>query len=174
MTTLDENRAVTQLAKKAGVGVEEVQNLCIWGNHSATQYPDFYNAKINNQAVMDVLNDETWLQGEFLTTIQQRGASIIKARGASSAASAANAVVDGIRNLVTETPDGTYYSMCLSSKGEYGVDQDLIFSYPCQTKNGECIVVDGIEHKGFGKEKFDATLEELRSERDTVKSLGLI
>jgi malate dehydrogenase len=174
MTTLDENRAVTQLAKKAGVGVQEVQNLCIWGNHSATQYPDFYNAKINNKAVMEVVTDETWLQGEFLTTIQQRGASIIKARGASSAASAANAVVDGVRSLVSETSEGAYYSMCLSSKGEYGVDEGLIFSYPCQTKNGKCVVVEGIEHKGFGKEKFDATLEELRSERDTVKSLGLI
>jgi malate dehydrogenase len=162
------------MAKKAGVGVEEVENLCIWGNHSVTQYPDFYNTTINGKPVTEVINDEAWLQGEFLTTIQQRGAAIIKARGASSAASAANAVVDGIRSLVTESTDGAYYSMCLSSKGEYGVDEGLIFSYPCQTKNGECVVVEGITHEGFGKEKFDATLDELRSERDTVKSLGLI
>ena len=174
MTTLDENRAVTQIAKKAGVAVEDVENLCIWGNHSATQYPDFYNTTIKGSPVVDVINDEQWLQGEFLTTVQQRGAAIIKARGASSAASAANAVVDGVNALVSETPDGKYYSMCLSSSGEYGVDEGLIFSYPCQTKNGKCVVVEGIEHTGFGKEKFDATLAELRSERDTVKSLGLI
>ena len=174
MTTLDENRAVSQLAKKAGVGVDEVENLCIWGNHSATQYPDFYNTTISGRPATEVITDETWLQGEFLTTIQQRGASIIKARGASSAASAANAVVDGIRNLVTDSNEGSNYSMCLSSKGEYGVDEGLIFSYPCQTKNGECVVVGGIGHEGFGKEKFEATLGELRSERDTVKSLGLI
>ena len=174
MTTLDENRAVTQIAKKAGVAVEDVENLCIWGNHSATQYPDFYNTTINGSPVVDVIKDEEWLQGEFLTTVQQRGAAIIKARGASSAASAANAVVDGVNALVSETPDGKYYSMCLSSTGQYGVDEGLIFSYPCQTKNGKCVVVEGIEHTGFGKEKFDATLAELRSERDTVKSLGLI
>ena len=151
-----------------------VSNLTIWGNHSATQYPDFYNTKIDGAAVTDKISDDAWLKSDFITTVQKRGAAIIKARGASSAASAANAVVDGIRNLVTETPAGETYSMCLASKGEYGVDQDLIFSFPCRTENGQIKVVEGIEHNDFGKEKFQTTLEELRSERDTVKSQGLI
>ena len=168
------NRAITQVAKKANVGVEEVENLVIWGNHSATQYPDFMNATINGKKLTDVVNDEEWLKGEFLTTIQQRGAAIIKARGASSAASAANAVVDGISNLVNDTPQGKHYSMCLSSTGQYGVDEGLIFSFPCRTVNGKLEVVEGIEHHGFGKEKFEVTLDELRSERDTVQGLGLI
>ena len=174
MTTLDENRAITQIAKKAGVGVEAVQNLTIWGNHSATQYPDYHNTKINGKPLLETLNDESWLQGEFLSTVQQRGAAIIKARGASSAAIAANAVVDGINALVTETPDGNTYSMCLSSNGEYGVDQGLIFSFACRTENGKCVVVEGIEQQAYGKEKFQTTLDELRGERDAVKSMGLI
>ena len=174
MTTLDENRAITQIAKKAGVGVEDVQNLTIWGNHSATQYPDYHNTKINGKPLLETLNDESWLQGEFLSTVQQRGAAIIKARGASSAASAANAVVDGINALVTETPDGKTYSMCLSSKGEYGVDEGLIFSFACRTENGKCVVVEGIEQQSYGQEKFQTTLDELRGERDAVKSMGLI
>jgi len=174
MTTLDENRAITQIAKKAGVGVEDVQNLTIWGNHSATQYPDYHNTKINGKPLLETLNDESWLQGEFLSTVQQRGAAIIKARGASSAASAANAVVDGINALVTETPDGKTYSMCLSSNGEYGVDEGLIFSFACRTENGKCVVVEGIEQQSYGQEKFQTTLDELRGERDAVKSMGLI
>lgn len=174
MTTLDENRAKTQLAQKAGAEVMNVKNMTIWGNHSATQYPDFFNAKIDGKTVTDVISDTEWLKGDFIKTVQQRGAAIIKARGASSAASAANAVVDGIRNLVTETPAGETYSMCLASNGEYGVDKGLIFSYPCRTEGGKVKVVEGIEHNEFGKQKFQATLEELRGERDAVKSLGLI
>lgn len=174
MTTLDENRAVTQIAKKAGVGVNEVTNLTIWGNHSATQYPDYHNAKIKGRPLLEMLNNESWLQGEFLTTVQQRGAAIIKARGASSAASAANAVVDGISRLVNETPAGETYSMCLSSTGQYGVDAGLIFSFACRTENGKVVVVEGLEQKPYGQEKFLKTLNELRSERDTVKELGLI
>ncbi len=174
MTTLDENRAKTQLAQKAGAEVMNVKNMTIWGNHSATQYPDFFNAKIDGKAVTDVISDTEWLKGDFIKTVQQRGAAIIKARGASSAASAANAVVDGIRNLVTDTPAGETYSMCLASNGEYGVDKGLIFSYPCRTEGGKVRVVEGIEHNEFGKQKFQATLEELRGERDAVKSLGLI
>jgi malate dehydrogenase len=174
MTTLDENRAKTQLAKKAGVDVTAVSNMTIWGNHSATQYPDFYNAKINNQSAAQVITDEAWLKGEFIEVVQKRGAAIIKARGASSAASAANAVVDGVRNLVTETPAGQTYSMCLCSQGQYGVDEGLIFSFPCRTENGQIKVVEGIDHNAFGQEKFKTTLDELRSERDSVKELGLI
>lgn len=174
MTTLDENRAKTQLAQKAGAEVMNVKNMTIWGNHSATQYPDFFHAKIDGKVATDVISDTEWLKGDFIKTVQQRGAAIIKARGASSAASAANAVVDGIRNIVTETPAGETYSMCLCSNGEYGVDKGLIFSYPCRTEGGKVKVVEGIEHNEFGKQKFQATLEELRGERDAVKSLGLI
>lgn len=174
MTSLDENRAKSQLAIKAGVPVTAVTNMTIWGNHSATQYPDFFNAKIGGKAVADVISDTTWLKGDFIKTVQQRGAAIIKARGASSAASAANAVVDGVRSLVTDTPAGNSFSMCLSSNGEYGVDKGLIFSFPCRVEGGKLRVVEGIQHNEFGKEKFNATLEELRSERDSVKSMGLI
>lgn len=174
MTSLDENRAVTQIAQKAGVPVTAVSNMTIWGNHSATQYPDFFNAKVNGKPVTEVISDHEWLKGDFLKTVQQRGAAIIKARGASSAASAANAVVDGIRRLTTETPAGNSFSMCLSSNGEYGVDKGLIFSYPCRVEGGKLKVIEGIKHNEFGQEKFKATLEELRSERDSVKSMNLI
>lgn len=174
MTTLDENRAKAQLALKAGVEVNTVKNMTIWGNHSATQYPDFFNATINGKAVTDVISDLEWLKGDFIKTVQQRGAAIIKARGLSSAASAANAAIDGIFNLVHETPAGQTYSMCLSSNGEYGVDKGLIFSYPCRTEGGKIKVVEGIKLNEFGQEKFKLTLDELRGERDAVKSLGLI
>ncbi|MCM2349803.1 MAG: malate dehydrogenase [Bacteriovoracaceae bacterium] len=174
MTTLDENRAKTQLAQKAGVDVVAVKNMTIWGNHSATQYPDFYNATINGKHVIDVISDLEWLKGDFIKTVQQRGAAIIKARGASSAASAANAVVDGIRNLVTETPALETFSMCLASNGEYGVDKGLICSYPCRVEGGKIKVVEGLKHNDFGQEKFKLTIDELRSERDAVKSLNLI
>lgn len=174
MTTLDENRAKAQLAIKANTDVSAVKNLTIWGNHSATQYPDFFNAKINGKAVTDVIADHEWLKGDFIKTVQQRGAAIIKARGLSSAASAANAAIDGIRNLVTETAAGETYSMCLASNGEYGVEKGLIFSYPCRTEGGKIKIVEGIKHNEFGQEKFKLTHDELRGERDAVKSLGLI
>lgn len=174
MTMLDENRAKTQLAQKAGVDVTAVNNMTIWGNHSATQYPDFFNAQINGKSAADVITDKTWLEGEFITTVQKRGAAIITARGASSAASAANAAVDGIYNLTHDTKAGETYSMCLASSGQYGVDEGLIFSYPCRTENGVVKVVENIAHNDFGQAKFDATLEELKSERIAVKELGLI
>ncbi len=174
MTTLDENRAKAQLALKAGVDVSAVNNMTIWGNHSATQYPDFYNATINGKFANEVIADEAWLKGDFIKTVQQRGAAIIKARGLSSAASAANAAINGIRNIVTETPTGETYSMCLSSNGEYGVDKGLIFSYPCRTEGGKVKVIEGIKHNDFGQEKLKVTLDELRGERDAVKSLNLI
>ncbi|WPU66391.1 malate dehydrogenase [Peredibacter starrii] len=174
MTTLDENRAKAQLALKAGVDVSSVKNMTIWGNHSATQYPDFYNALINGKPVTDIITDTEWLKGDFIKTVQQRGAAIIKARGLSSAASAANAAIDGIYNLVHETPAGQTYSMCLASNGEYGVDKGLIFSFPCRTEGGKIKIIEGIKHNEFGQEKFKLTLDELRGERDAVKSLGLI
>ncbi len=174
MTSLDENRAKAQLAIKAGVDVNAVTNMTIWGNHSATQYPDFYNAKINGKAATDVITDHEWLKGDFLKTVQQRGAAIIKARGLSSAASAANAAVDGVHSLFTETAAGHTFSMCLASNGEYGVDKGLIFSYPCRVEGGKVKVIEGINHNDFGQEKFKLTLEELKAERDAVKSLGLI
>ena len=174
MTMLDENRAKIQLAQKAGVDVTKVQNMTIWGNHSATQYPDFYNANIDGKPASEVIGDEAWLKADFISTVQQRGAAIINARGASSAASAANACVQGVYNLTHDTPAGETFSMCLSSTGQYGVDAGLIFSYPCRTENGKVVVVEGLEHNEFGKEKFQATLDELKNERDTVKELGLI
>lgn len=174
MTTLDENRAKTQLAQKAGVDVSAVTNMTIWGNHSATQYPDFFNAKINGKSANDVISDKEWLQTTFIETVQKRGAAIIKARGLSSAASAANAVVDGIYNLTHDTKGDNTYSMCLASNGQYGVDAGLIFSFPCKTVNGKLVVVEGVKHNDFATEKFNKTLNELRDERNAVSELGLI
>lgn len=174
MTMLDENRAKTQLAQKAGVDVTAVSNMAIWGNHSATQYPDFYTAKINGKSAATVITDTEWLKTTFIETVQKRGAAVIKARGLSSAASAANAVVDGIFALTHETAAGNTFSMCLASDGQYGVDKGLIFSFPCTVKNGKLSVVEGIEFNEFSKEKFNLTLNELRSERDSVRELGLI
>ncbi len=174
MTMLDELRGRTQLAKKAGVDINCISEMTIWGNHSATQYPDFYNAKINGKSAYDVINDDAWLKDTFVTTVQQRGAAVIKARGASSAASAANAIIRGVNNLITDTKDGESYSMCLSSNGEYGVDSGLMFSYPTRTTNGVIKVVEGLKFNEYAQEKFDATLNELRKERDTVKELGLL
>lgn len=174
MTRLDENRARTQLAQKASVDITTINNMTIWGNHSATQYPDFFNAKINGKPVTDTISDHDWLKSEFITTVQKRGAAIIEARGASSAASAANAVVDSVYDLTHDTPAGETYSVALCSQGQYGVDEGIIFSYPCRTEAGKLVVVEGVEHNDFGKEKFNTTLEELKSERDAVKEMGLI
>lgn len=174
MTMLDENRARYQLAHKANVDVKEVTNLAIWGNHSTTQYPDFYHAKINGKAVTDVISDMSWLQNDFIPVVQKRGAAVIKARGASSAASAANAIVDGLRCLSQDAKAGDHFSMALYSKGEYGIDKGLIFSFPCRNENGVIKVVTGIEHNAFAQEKIQLTLQELRGERDAVKELGLI
>lgn len=174
MTMLDENRAKTQLAQKAGVDVTAVTNMVIWGNHSATQYPDFYAAKINGKSASTVISDTEWLKTTFIETVQKRGAAIIKARGLSSAASAANAVVGGIYNLTHDTAPGDTFSMCLASNGQYGVDIGLIFSFPCTVKDGKLNVVESVELNEFSKEKFNVTLNELRSERDSVRELGLI
>ena len=174
MTMLDELRARTQLAKKAGVDITNVSEMTIWGNHSATQYPDFYSAKINGTSAYDVISDDAWFKDTFVSTVQQRGAAVIKARGASSAASAANAIIKGVNSIVTDTQAGESYSMCISSNGEYGVDKGLMFSYPTRTEGGIVKVVEGLNFNEYSQAKFDATLNELRTERDTVKELGLL
>ncbi|STX43915.1 malate dehydrogenase [Legionella donaldsonii] len=174
MTTLDELRARTQLAQKAGVDITKVSQMTIWGNHSSTQYPDFYNAKINGLPVPTVIKDEAWLKDTFVSTVQQRGAAILKARGLSSAASAANAIIQGVNHLVNDTVANESFSVCRSSEGEYGVDEGLIFSFPCRREHGEIRVVEGLSFNDYSQAKFDATLDELRQERDTVKALGLL
>lgn len=174
MTMLDQNRAVMQLAIKADVTVNDVNHMVIWGNHSATQYPDFRQATINGKPVTDVISDHAWLEGEFIEVVQKRGAAVIGARGASSAASAANAIVDTVKNLTNDTPADYWFSVCRCSQGEYGVDEGLIYSFPCRVEGGQLKVVEGIEHGDFANEKLQITLDELRGERDAVKEMGLI
>jgi malate dehydrogenase len=171
MTRLDQNRAKAQLAKKAGVLVPSVRNLAIWGNHSATQFPDFGNATIDGKAATEVIGDEDWLRGEFITTIQQRGAAIIKARGQSSAASAANAAMDSVTSIWQPTPDGDNVALAVPSRGEYGVPEGLQFSYPIRSTGSGWEVVDGFEHDDFSREKIQATIDELVEERDAVRDL---
>ncbi|MDF1754991.1 MAG: malate dehydrogenase [Verrucomicrobiales bacterium] len=171
MTRLDENRAKTQLAQKAGVHVSEVSKTTIWGNHSATQYPDFYNAKISGSPVTDKISDEAWLQGEFIETVQKRGAAIIEARGLSSAASAANAIVDSVRSIVTPTPSGDWNSLCLCSDGSYGVDEGLISSFPVASDGKRVEIVQNVPVNEFSQAKIDATINELREEREAVADL---
>ena len=171
MTRLDENRAKAQLAHKAGVEVTAVTNVTIWGNHSATQYPDFYNAKINGRAANEVIGDEAWLKGDFISTVQQRGAAIIKARGLSSAASAANAVIDTVRSLTTDTPGNDWHSVALCSTGEYGVERNLIASFPTRMKNGKVEVVTGVPVNEFSRAKIDASVSELKEEKSLVSDL---
>jgi len=172
MTRLDENRAKSQLARKAAVHPSKVTNLCIWGNHSATQYPDFTNAKINNRPCTDVISHVAWLKGEFITTVQQRGAAIIKARGASSAASAANAALDTVKSLITPTPKGDWHSVAVCSDGSYGIEPGLIASMPIRTnEEGTWEVVQGLPIDSFSQEKIDATIAELQEEREAVKHL---
>lgn len=174
MTTLDELRARAKLARKAGADITEVQQMVVWGNHSTTQYPDFAHAKIRGRAASETIGDRDWLENEFITSVQNRGAEVIKTRGASSAASAANAAVVGVYNLTHDTPGGEYYSVGRCSHGEYGVDPGLIFSFPSRTENGVSRIVEGIAHDEFGRAKLAGTLDELRKERDAVKELGLI
>lgn len=174
MTMLDELRARSQLAIKAQVDVVAVSHMIIWGNHSTTQYPDFYHAKINGKPVTDVITDINWLQNEFIPIVQKRGAEVIKTRGASSAASAANAAIVSVHHLTHDTVAGEVFSVCRASEGEYGVDEGLIFSMPCRTEDLKLKVITGITQNEFGREKFQLTLNELRAERDAVKELGLI
>src|SRR6184192_941618 len=171
MTRLDENRAKAQLAHKAGVEVTTVTKMTIWGNHSATQYPDFYNAKINGRAANEVIGDEKWLKETFIQKVQQRGAAIIKARGLSSAASAANAVVDTVRLLITDTPKSDWHSVALCSSGEYGVEKGLICSFPVRMKSGTPQVVQNVAINEFSRGKIAATEAELKEEKGLVSDL---
>jgi len=172
MTRLDENRAKSQLAAKAGVHHSEVTNLCIWGNHSATQYPDFTNAKIQGRPATGVITDAAWLEGEFISTVQQRGAAIIKARGASSAASAANAAIDTVVSLTNPTPAGDWHSVAVCSDGSYGIEKGIIASMPIRTlENGGWEVVQGLPVNAFSQAKIDATIHELLEEREAVAHL---
>src|ERR1051326_3009268 len=168
MTRLDENRARTQLAKKASVAVTAVTNLAVWGNHSSTMFPDFYNAKIAGRPVPDAIGHQDWLHNEFLTTVQQRGAAIIKARGASSAASAANAVVDSVRSILEPTPTGDWHSVCVCSDGSYGVEKGLISSFPIRSNGKSLEIVQGLPLNEFSRGKIDATINELKEERSMV------
>ena len=171
MMRLDQNRAVNQLAEKAGQPVTAVKNMTIWGNHSASQYPDFYNATINGRPVPAVIDDEQWLQNDFIATVQQRGAAVIKARGASSAASAANAALDSVISMTNPTPAGETFSNAVCSDGSYGVDEGLIYGFPLTSDGSTWSIKQGLEHNEFGHAKLQATLQELREERDTVKDL---
>ena len=171
MTRLDENRAKTQLAQKAGVAVSSVSNLCIWGNHSATQYPDFTNAKINDAPATDAISDREWLEGEFISTVQKRGAAIIKARGLSSAASAANAIVDSVRSVTEPTAEGDWHSLCICSDGSYGVEDGLISSFPMRNTGGELAIVQDVPINEFSRAKIDATTNELKEEKTLVADL---
>lgn len=171
MTMLDQNRANAQLAQKAGTAVSAVKNIAIWGNHSTTQYPDFFHARINGRPVPEVIKEEEWLKTTFMEIVQKRGAEIIKARGSSSAASAANAVIDTVRQLTTPTPDGEFFSAAVSSDGSYGIEKEIMFSYPVRSNGKDLEIVQGIEHNAFGLEKIQATHQELLSERDAVQEL---
>jgi malate dehydrogenase len=171
MTRLDENRAKAQLAKKAGLDVTAVTNVVIWGNHSSTQYPDFYNARIKGQPVTQVITDEAWLKGEFITSIQQRGAAILKARGGSSAASAAVAIVDTVSSMVRPTHASDWHSLCVCSDGSYGVEPGLISSFPIHSNGHELEIVQGLPINEFSREKITITINELKEERAMTKDL---
>jgi malate dehydrogenase len=171
MTRLDENRAKAQLAGKAGVDVTRITNLAIWGNHSATQYPDFYNALIDGKSAAEVIGDEAWLKDTFIPTVQQRGAAIIKARGASSAASAANGVVDTVRSLTTPTPSGDWTSIAVCSDGSYGADAGLISSFPIRSDGSTWEIVQGVPVNEFSRERIDKSVAELREEKGMVAEL---
>lgn len=170
MTRLDHNRAMTQMAQKTGTTVNDVTNMTIWGNHSATQYPDLFNAKVNGKAAIDLV-DQAWYENDFIPTVQQRGAAIINARGASSAASAANAAIDHMRSWALGTEGNDWVSMGVYSDGSYGIAEGLIYSFPCRCKDGDWEIVQGVEVGEFSRAKMDATAQELTEERDAVAHL---
>jgi len=174
MTRLDHNRAIAQLAAKTGTTVNDITNMTIWGNHSATQYPDLFHAKVDGRQASAVVDDQEWLMGTFIPTVQKRGAAIIEARGASSAASAANAAIAHMRSWALGTPEGDWVSMAVPSDGSYGVPEGLVSSFPCTCANGEYSIVQGLDIDEFSQVKIDATVGELVEERDTVRELGLI
>lgn len=174
MTRLDHNRAVAQLAKKAGCRVSEITNMAVWGNHSTTMYPDLFNAKVNGRIAAEVVDDQDWLENDFLPTVGKRGAAIIEARGASSAASAANAAIDHVHDWVLGTPADDWVSMAVPSDGSYGVDEGLISSFPCRCSRANWEIVQGIELNEFSRSRLEVTVNELKEEREAVKELGLV
>ena len=174
MTRLDHNRAKAQLAQKLGVTVNDVSKMTIWGNHSATQYPDLFHCEVNGANAAESVGDQDWLENTFIPTVQKRGAAIIEARGLSSAASAASAAVDHVHDWVLGTPDGDWVSMAIPSDGSYGVAEGLMSSFPVTCSGGEISVVSGLDLDGFSQACIDATVDELSQERDTVRELGLI
>jgi malate dehydrogenase len=174
MTRLDENRARLQLARKAGVAVTDVTNVAIWGNHSATQYPDFYLAKIKGRPVPEVISDEVWLKGEFVTTVAQRGTQVLTTRGAGSAASAANAIIDSVHSMIHPTPAGDWHSVCVCSSGSYGIEAGLIYSFPVRSDGGGLSVVEGLSLNEFSRGKALASAKELQEEKAMAASLGLL
>ncbi|MEY9214269.1 malate dehydrogenase [Thermobifida halotolerans] len=174
MTRLDHNRALSQLAGKLGVTVNDIKKLTIWGNHSATQYPDIFHAEVDGRNAAEAVNDEAWLRDTFIPTVAKRGAAIIEARGASSAASAANAAIDHVHDWVNGTPEGDWTSVALPSDGSYGVPEGLISSFPAVSRNGSWEIVQGLEINEFSRERIDASVRELEEERDAVRKLGLI
>ncbi len=174
MTRLDHNRAVAQLAQRVGKPVTAIKKMTIWGNHSASQYPDIYNCEIDGKNAATVVNDETWVRETFIPTVAKRGAAIIKARGLSSAASAGTAAMDHVRNWVQGTPTGDWVSMSVPSDGSYGVPAGLISSFPCTCTNGEYSIVQGLPINDFSRKMIDASVAELIDERDAVRSLGLV
>lgn len=175
MTRLDHNRAISQLAKKAGVTVNDVTKMTIWGNHSATQYPDIFHAEVNGKPALDAIGgDRAWVENEFIPTVQQRGAKVIEARGASSAASAANAAIMQLRDLMLGTPEGDWVSMAVPSDGSYGIPEGVLYSYPVTTSGGTYQIVQGLEIDEFSRARMDATKDELFEERAAVAELGLI
>ena len=174
LTRLDHNRALSQLAKKTGSTVSEIKRLTIWGNHSATQYPDIFHAEVGGKNAAEVVNDQAWIENDFIPTVAKRGAAIIEARGSSSAASAASATIDAARDWLHGSPQGDWVSMAVVSDGSYGVPEGLIYSYPVTTRDGNWEIVQGLEIDDFSRGKMDATAAELTEERDTVKDLDLI
>ncbi len=174
MMRLDHNRAIAQVAKKTGAQISEVTNMTIWGNHSATQYPDVFHAKVSGGNAAEAIHDQKWIEGDFIPTVQKRGAAIIEARGASSAASAANAAVDHVHDWVLGTRDGDWVSMAIRSDGSYGIEEGIFSGYPCTCSGGECRVVTGLELDDFSRSRIDVTVKELGEERAAVKQLGLI
>jgi malate dehydrogenase len=174
MTRLDHNRAVAQLAQKTGAGVSEITNMAVWGNHSPTMYPDLFNAKVRGERAWDAVGDESWVADEYIPRVGKRGAEIIEARGASSAASAANAAIDHVHDWFAGTADGDWVSMAVPSDGSYGVAEGIISSFPCRCSGGDYEIVQGLDVPEFSQQRIDNTVEELLGERDAVKTLGLV
>ncbi len=174
MMRLDHNRAIAQVAKKTGSQISDVTNMTIWGNHSATQYPDVFHAKVKGASAAEAVSDQDWIENAFIPTVQKRGAAIIEARGASSAASAANAAVDHVRDWVRGTPEGDWVSMAIPSDGTYGVAEGIFSGYPCRCSGGKYEIVPGLELDDFSRARIEATVKELGEERDAVRELGLI